>query len=73
MVPRHVQVRGVASSYLRGRTRPAWVGPDRILYATMGLCLRSKEGYSALARIGRQRGLKLYRMKPKLHQHDHVV
>ena len=32
-----------------------------------------KESYSALARISRERYLKLFRVKPKLHMLDHIT
>lgn len=32
-----------------------------------------KEGYAALARLARTMRLKLFRVKPKLHMHDHVT
>ena len=40
---------------------------------TVNLRWLTKEGYQALARLSNDRRLKLYRIKPKLHMHDHVV
>ena len=37
-----------------------------------GLPITAKEGYQALARLCAMRRLHLFRVKPKLHMHDHV-
>ena len=43
------------------------------VFAVQSKWLFCEEGYACLARIAKDRGLKLYRIKPKLHMHEHVL